>query len=208
MTLPLLVGAIAFVVGGHENSPRIDVRKIRVAAPNIATVQVTTRTVSHELDPRARFGVPIVNVPVHWETTADSLVVEKSLRRMTLFYRGTPIRTFYVALGRNPVGRKERAGDNRTPEGLYYIDLKNDRSKYHVGLHVSYPSVDDRVRAAAHGVSPGGDIMVHGLPHGFEKIGAAHRLDDWTEGCIALTNDEAEEVFRAVPVGTPIEIKP
>lgn len=139
---------------------------------------------------------------------ADSVVVEKGSRKLTLFYRGTVVKTYLVALGANPTGPKIRKGDNRTPEGVYRIEGRNPQSKYHLALRVSYPNAQDRARAARLGVSPGGDIMIHGLPRAFASVGANHRLDDWTQGCIALTNQEIEEVYRSVRLGATILIKP
>ena len=140
--------------------------------------------------------------------SADSLVVEKSLRRLTLWQAGLPIRTYDVALGATPVGAKEREGDNKTPEGLYHIDARNPKSRFHLGLHVSYPNAQDVARARAQGVAPGGDIMLHGLPPKQSQVGPLHRAFDWTNGCVALTDAEIEEVFAAVPVGTPIRFLP
>ncbi len=139
---------------------------------------------------------------------ADSIVVEKSKRTLTLYLAGVPVRTYDVALGKQPAGDKVRIGDGRTPEGLFRIDFKNPQSKYHMALHISYPDAAHLQRANALGVSPGGDIMVHGLPPAFKNVGAAHRDYDWTEGCIAVTDEEIEEIWRAVPPGSPIQIKP
>ncbi len=139
---------------------------------------------------------------------ADSVVVEKGARRLTLFREGRPLRIYFVALGRNPVGDKIRMGDGRTPEGVYRIESRNSQSKYYRALRISYPDVRHARRARELGVSPGGDIMIHGLPNGKGSVGAAHRTADWTEGCIALTNEEIDELWRAVADGTPIEIKP
>ncbi len=139
---------------------------------------------------------------------ADSLVVEKSLRRLTLWSGGLPMRTYDVALGGNPTGHKQAAGDRRTPEGLYHIDARNPNSRFHLGLHVSYPNAKDVARARAHGVAPGGDIMLHGLPNGQGQVGPLHRAYDWTNGCVAVTDQEIEELFAAVPVGTPIRFVP
>lgn len=139
---------------------------------------------------------------------ADSIVVEKGERKLTLFYRGLPLKSYGVALGRNPVGDKERQGDGRTPEGVFHIQGHNANSKYHLALRISYPDLAHIMRAEALGEEVGGDIMLHGLPNGFENVGAAHRDENWTEGCVALTNQEIEEIWRAVPNGTPIEIKP
>lgn len=140
--------------------------------------------------------------------TADSVIVEKSLRRLTLYSGGFPVRTFDVALGQQPVGAKERVGDFRTPEGLYAIDGRNPFSKYHKGLHISYPNAADVAWAQAHGVTAGGDVMIHGLPNGEEAMGSDHRAYDWTNGCVAVTDDEVDEIWNAVPIGTPVRIKP
>jgi len=139
---------------------------------------------------------------------ADRVVVVKADRTMTL-YRGTEtLRTYKVALGRNPLGPKEEEGDGRTPEGVYVIDGRNPQSAFHRSLHISYPSAGDRRRATNRGVRPGGAIMIHGLPNGLGGLGAAHVLRDWTEGCIAVTDAEIEEIWRMVPNGTRIEIRP
>ena len=139
---------------------------------------------------------------------ADSIVVEKSRRTMTLYNQGTPIRIYFVALGQNPLGDKIGIGDNRTPEGVYYIAGHNPASKYHLSLRVSYPNEQDVAEARARGLAPGGDIMIHGLPKGFEKVGVEHRQRDWTNGCIAVTNAEIEEIWSAIPDGAAIHIKP
>ena len=140
--------------------------------------------------------------------SADRIVVEKSARRLTLYAHGVPLKSYRISLGAQPRGAKERAEDNKTPEGLYRIDFKNARSRFHKALHVSYPSPSDRARAAAAGISPGGDVMIHGLPNGLGFLGRTQRFRDWTAGCIALTDREVDEVWRAVPAGTPVEIRP
>lgn len=138
----------------------------------------------------------------------DKLLVEKSGHRLTAFSAGRPVRVYLVALGENPVGPKEYEGDKRTPEGAYVIDAKNPDSAYHRNLGLSYPNEADRASAAALGKSPGGDIKIHGLAPDFAEVGAAHRLTDWTYGCIAVTNEEIEELFSRTPVGVPVEIMP
>jgi lipoprotein-anchoring transpeptidase ErfK/SrfK len=140
--------------------------------------------------------------------TADSILVQKGAHRLTLFRDGIPVVTYAVALGKNPVGQKVKAGDYRTPEGLYFIDARNPASRYHLGLHVSYPNAQDVARARAMGVSTGGDIMIHGLPNGQGAVGAAHREYDWTNGCVEVTDEEIEEIWSSVPVGTPVRIIP
>jgi murein L,D-transpeptidase YafK len=118
------------------------------------------------------------------------------------------IRTYKVALGSGGLAPKEREGDARTPEGHYIIDSRTAQSHYYKALHVSYPNAEDRQRAARLGVAPGGAIMIHGLPNGMGAIGAAHRLYDWTLGCIAVTDEEMDEIWEMVPIGTPVEIRP
>ncbi len=139
---------------------------------------------------------------------ADKVLIEKQARRLTLFSKGEVIKTYKIALGGNPVGPKERQGDNKTPEGTYIIDSRNGNSGFHLALHISYPNEEDKRRARERGVSPGGDIMIHGIKNGFAPLGAAHTEDDWTEGCIAVTNQEMEEIYKFVPNGTVVEIKP
>lgn len=140
--------------------------------------------------------------------TADKILIEKKARRLTLLSQGEVIKTYKIALGGNPIGPKERQGDNKTPEGIYVIDARNRNSGYHLSLHISYPNEKDRLRAEQLGVSPGGDIMIHGLKNGFSQLGASHAETDWTEGCIAVTNPEMEEIYRLVPDGTLVEIRP
>ena len=127
---------------------------------------------------------------------------------MQLLAAGKVIRTYRVALGRGGLAPKQREGDGLTPEGHYVIDARSDHSKYYKSLHLSYPNSADRKRAERQGISPGGAIMIHGLPNGMGWLGARHRLFDWTLGCIAVTDEEIDEVWTLVPVGTPVEIRP
>ncbi len=139
---------------------------------------------------------------------ADKVLIEKKARRLTLLNKGQQISTYKVALGRKPLGAKEREGDNRTPEGIYTIDSRNNKSRYHLSLHISYPNPKDIHRAKTLGVSPGGNIMIHGIMNGLGWIGGFHRWLDWTKGCIAVTNPEIDEIARLVPNGTMVEIRP
>jgi murein L,D-transpeptidase YafK len=139
---------------------------------------------------------------------ADRLVVIKSQRRLYLQSEGRVLKTYRVALGSNPVGPKVREGDGRTPEGVYALDGRNAESRFHLSLRVSYPGPGDLDRAKALGVSPGGDIMIHGIG-GEPRHLAAHRKGrDWTRGCIALTNAEIEEIWALTGEGAVIEIRP
>lgn len=143
------------------------------------------------------------------EDLADRLLVEKSERRLSLYREGRLLARYRVALGGDPGGGPKRQdGDERTPEGLYRIDWRNDRSIAHLSLHISYPEAGDLAQAAAAGVSPGGNIMIHGLPNGWGFLGGLHRAFDWTDGCIAVTNAEMRDIWARVPTGTEIEIRP
>ena len=146
--------------------------------------------------------------PLPTGTTIDRIVIEKSARKLSVLANGKMLKTYRVALGRNPVGAKQQEGDDKTPEGTYNIDGRNPQSNFHLGLHVSYPSAQDKAHAAARGVSAGFDIMIHGIQNGRGWIGAFHRLSDWTAGCIALTDEEMEELWRVTPDGTTVEIRP
>jgi len=137
---------------------------------------------------------------------ADKIVIEKAARKMTLYHKGAAIKTYKVSLGGEPVDAKERQGDHRTPEGTYTISGRNAKSKFHRSLRISYPSAADRERARKAEVDPGGDIMIHGLPNGWGWLGSGHLKSDWTDGCIAVTNEEIEEIWRLVPNGTTVVI--
>jgi len=141
------------------------------------------------------------------DVKADRVVVSKSKRLLMLLKNDEVIRQYRIALGENPVGHKIRVGDSRTPEGEYVIDRRNPKSKYHLSIHISYPNETDRLEARKLNVAPGGEIMIHGLPNGMGWIGSLHALIDWTKGCIAVTDEEIEEIWRAVPDGTPIRIE-
>ena len=139
---------------------------------------------------------------------ADQVLVVKGRRALTLFSHGKVLRTYKVALGSSPVGAKEQQGDHKTPEGHYILDRRNAKSRFYKSIHVSYPNDEDKHRTSQRGVAAGGDIMIHGLPNGFGWLGATHRALDWTDGCIAVTDAEMDEIWELVPDGTPIEIRP
>jgi len=137
---------------------------------------------------------------------ADAIFVDKSERRLELRQGGEVIASYRVALGDAPEGHKQQEGDERTPVGTYAIDWRNDQSIAYLSLHISYPDAGDRAQAAARGVSPGGNIMIHGIANGWGWLGSRHLLNDWTDGCIAVTNEEMREIWARVPNGTPITI--
>jgi murein L,D-transpeptidase YafK len=139
---------------------------------------------------------------------ADKILIEKKEHRLMLLSKGKVLKTYKIALGGNPIGPKERQGDNKTPEGTYVIDSRNRDSRYHLSLHISYPNEKDKKRAKGLGVSPGGDIMIHGIKNGFSWVGDLQAKVDWTKGCIAVTNEEIEEIDKLAPNGTIVEIRP
>ena len=139
---------------------------------------------------------------------ADRIEVRKSDRVMALLRDGKVLKTYKVALSTVSVGPKEREGDHKVPEGLYEVDAKNPHSQFHLALHISYPNSADRERARKLRVKPAGNIEIHGLGKNFAWVGSMHRQVDWTDGCIAVTNAEIEEIFPMVAVGMPVEIFP
>jgi murein L,D-transpeptidase YafK len=139
---------------------------------------------------------------------ADRILVVKSERKLMLLHQGAVLKSFWIALGRHPEGQKTAAGDGKTPEGLYRIDGRNADSYFHRSLHISYPNEADRDRARRLNAQPGGGIRIHGLPPGYGPTGPGERMIDWTDGCIAVTNADIEEIWARVPVGTVVEIRP
>jgi len=131
------------------------------------------------------------------------VLVEKQARRLYLKRDEAVLAEFRVALGFAPIGHKMEEGDGRTPEGRYALDWRNPNSRFHRSLHVSYPNDADAAQAAARGVSPGGDIFLHGTPW---WLAALHR--DWTLGCIAVQDAEIDMIWVAIADGTPIVIRP
>ncbi len=162
-------------------------------------------------------GIALAIVFFRWSGTeasidpsvkADKVVVFKGKRVLILLRDGEILKTYRIALGRQPKGHKTKAGDNRTPEGKYILDARNPNSNYHLSIRISYPNEADVLKAQRLGVAPGGDIMIHGLSNGTRKLDKYHRYLNWTNGCIAVTDREMEEIWNLVPDGTPIEIKP
>jgi len=127
---------------------------------------------------------------------------------MSLLNGNKVVKTYKVALGGNPKGAKDRQGDHKTPEGVYFVDAKKNNSQFYKALHLSYPNARDRERAKRLGVNPGGDVEIHGLGPKWGWIGARHRATDWTDGCIAVTNEEIDEIYPLIKISTPIEIRP
>lgn len=141
-------------------------------------------------------------------SSVDSIVVYKSKREMHVFNNHHLLKIYKIALGSNPVGKKQFQGDMKTPEGKYSINSKNPQSAYCLNLGISYPNESDKAFAKKNGKSAGGDIKIHGLPNGSGVLGKAHLLSDWTHGCIAVTNEEIKELYEFVPIGTSIHLYP
>ena len=153
-----------------------------------------------------RVGSGTAPAIVATEQQADKIVVRKAAREMQLLRGDDVLRTYRIALGGAPEGHKLQEGDQRTPIGDYVIDWRNPRSMAHLSLHISYPNEQDVAAAKEANVSPGGNIMIHGLPNGWGFLSAVHHLWDWTDGCVAVTNSEMQEIWSMVPNGTPISI--
>ena len=136
----------------------------------------------------------------------DRVFVDKSDRVLKLMSDGKAIRSYRIALGGSPVGHKQQEGDQRTPVGVYTLDYKNENSIAHRSIHISYPNTADKAYAKKLGVNAGGDIMIHGQMNGFGYLALFNQRRDWTDGCIAVANDEMDGIMDAVILGTPIEI--
>ena len=138
----------------------------------------------------------------------DHVVVRKAQRRLLLLHGGNVVRSYHVSLGLNPVGQKERSGDFRTPEGNYRLERRNPRSDYFLSIKVSYPNDVDLKRARAHHWDTGGSIMIHGLPNWLKHQPEYYEKNDWTDGCIALSNADMTEIWMLIPDDVPIDILP
>lgn len=137
---------------------------------------------------------------------ADRVLVLKAKRKLLLLHGEEILKTYHVSLGGHPAGPKTREGDSKTPEGRYVLDWHNAQSDFYRSIHISYPNQADIARAARSGVPAGGDLFIHGQPNDYP--GPGKQPGDWTEGCIAVSNAEMDEIWRGVPDGTPIEIRP
>ena len=142
------------------------------------------------------------------EKNIDFVLVNKSENKMYLLSDGERVKEYDVVFGENPVGHKQQEGDERTPEGKYLLDYKKVDSSFYKAIHISYPNELDKAKAKAKKVSPGGLIMIHGQKNGLEWLSWVAQWFNWTDGCIAVTNSEMDEIWKLVKVGTPIEINP
>ena len=145
---------------------------------------------------------------VNGSQKADFVLVVKSESKLYLKKDGKFFNSFHVAFGRNPKGHKQKQGDGRTPEGRYVLDYKKEDSSFYKAIHISYPNHNDKKEAQRKGVSPGGQIMIHGQKNGWGWLSFIYQCFDWTEGCIAVSNGDMDIIWDAVDVGTPIKIEP
>jgi len=142
------------------------------------------------------------------DAKADLVVVRKAARRLELYSGGALLTSYPVSLGRHPIGPKRQEGDGRTPEGEYRLDYRNAHSSFHRALHISYPGAADISAARSRDVNPGGLVMVHGMRNGLGWLGRLHLAVNWTDGCVAVTDREMDQIWLAVPDGTKIVLEP
>lgn len=170
------------------------------AAALVAVMLASESNATAKVTPAA-FAIPTIK--------ADRILVLKSARKLELLKDGIVLKTYPIALGASPIGPKRSAGDGKTPEGIYTVDGRQPHSRYHLALHISYPSAADSARATAAHRDPGGDIEIHGLPGWYEGPLNPVQFDkDWTHGCVSVGDQAIEEIYAAVDIGTPIEIRP
>lgn len=193
--MTLLLALVLASCAGSNSGPRSGDIAARSYEPAATTTARGTASRSIQRGGQSRYG------PV-----ADYLIVDKSERMLVAYDDGKPIRAYRgLQFGDAPMGHKRFQGDERTPEGVYRIDWRNPQSAYHLSLRISYPNANDLAFASQYGRSAGGDIFIHGQPN---RLLTGRMRGDWTDGCIALSNQEIEELWRIVPDGTPIEIRP
>ena len=143
------------------------------------------------------------------QVKVDYVLVRKEERLLYLYSGNDAVRVYPIALGKQPVGQKQKEGDSRTPEGIYTLDWRNPNSRFFRSIHVSYPNINQMLAATEAGIDPGGEIMIHGQPSDWsDRIKLTFKEQDWTEGCIALENQDMIEVWNLVSDGTPIKIEP
>lgn len=144
--------------------------------------------------------------PLPLNTKIDKIIVFKSKRLLVLYYKNSKIKEYKISLGKNPGGPKTQEGDYKTPEGNYFIDGKSKKTKWYCKLYISYPNIEDIKKAKKSGINPGSNILIHGMQLKYSWLGKLHLLRDWTQGCIAMTNYEMNELYKFIKIGTPIKI--
>lgn len=174
----------------------------------VVTTSPATISPSPAMLPRPEPAPRVTLLPSPSLPYVDHLVVRKAQRRLYLMDGDKVVRSYKVALGLEPIGPKERDGDFRTPEGWYRLDRRNPRSEFFLSIQISYPSPADLQRAHLHGWQAGGSIMIHGLPNHLKNSPGYYRHNDWTDGCIAVSDADMVEIWLLTRDGMPIDIRP
>ena len=202
LLLMLFIGAVGYVLLFPTSSNGLnqtDTVEPSTVKSSIETSLASPKIPSHD----KQFAASPLSLA---EADIDKVYVDKSTQRLYLLQDGKSVKSYHIALGDAPKGHKRQEGDERTPEGVYNLDYKNEDSIAYRSIHVSYPNATDIANAQAAGVSPGGAIMIHGQMNGYGGLAKLTQQRNWTDGCIAVTNPEMDEIMSAVKVGTPIEI--
>lgn len=181
----------------------------RIAVAVVAVAAVCLAGLPGGASAEGRRDAQIASLTPPSMVKADLVIVFKRKHELVLMHGDRVLDVFSVALGRySEDGPKRRQGDQKTPEGLYHVDAKLDNSNFYRALRISYPNAHDLAWARATGVNPGGRIEIHGLPNGVSAHYIGHPEIDWTDGCIAVTDRQMDQIWKRVAIGTPIEIYP
>lgn len=175
---------------------------------SIASVSQAAFTETIIRNPQPAKPPQVSHAPAASAPLIDKVLVLKGERRLQLISRGEPLKTYRISLGKQPKGPKEREGDKKTPEGFYWLDWRKVSDRYNLAMHISYPNITDAAKARRDGLNPGSMIMIHGTPIDEQYPEWYFHTLDWTEGCIAMRNDDMREVWSMVKDGTLIEIRP
>lgn len=167
-----------------------------------------TQTIVPKGSEQKFIGNKVINTENIADRTIDKILVLKSAHQLQLISKGEALKTYRVSLGKAPIGTKLQEGDQRTPEGFYWLDWRKTSDNYNLSLHISYPNITDSARARREGVNPGSMIMIHGTPVDEDYPEWYFQTLDWTNGCIAMKNSDIREVWDLVKDGTMIEIRP
>lgn len=205
------IGAITYIKQSAQLDDEVTMMPVNATIDNSPNKLASSTTLDNKSDvndaPITADTLPIVPaIPITDKTKIDKVYVDKSERILQLVSGDDVIRTYHVALGDSPAGHKRQEGDERTPTGTYKLDYKNENSSYYRSIHISYPNAADKAHAKQLGVSPGGDIMIHGQPNGYGHLAETTQQRDWTDGCIAVTDDEMDEIMLVYKAGMLIEI--
>jgi hypothetical protein len=204
LSLTLLAFALPDSLPAEEAAPEGSVAAAPEPDPTLASASLPTVAAVAATSA----AVPATSAGDTGFAYADRLVVRKAERRLELMRAGQVIAQYPIRLGLKPDGHKLYEGDFRTPEGQYHLSRRNPRSEYFLSIEVSYPNDADRRRARGQGLLPGGSIMIHGQPNVPRKPADYYARNDWTDGCIAVSNSDMVDIWLRTRVGLPIDIRP